>query len=103
MAHGTGWAEEPHQHKRRNKKEEMVKMEIEVPAKLMTAFEEAVDMHNSNHPTATLTSEQMLFKLLQDFSIDTIHAGRMKTAHDSAEDELKELKKLTKLKGPKDI
>ena len=81
----------------------MVKIEIEVPAKLMTAFEEAVDMHNSNYPTATLTSEQMLFKLLQDFSIDTIHAGRMKIAHDLADDELKELKKLTKSKVPEDL
>ena len=73
----------------------MVKIEIDIPGKLAIAFPKAVDVYNTAHSTpeasSNLTNKQMLLKLLRDFTKDTIHASRIKTADDAAKEELKDL------------
>lgn len=73
----------------------MVKIEIDIPGKLVIPFREAVEAYNTKQSTpeapSNLTNKQMLLKLLRDFTKDTLHAARIKTADDAAKEELIDL------------
>ena len=70
----------------------MVKVEIDIPNKLATAFQEAVKAYNAKQdPPTSYTPKQVLRRLLRNFTINTIRANRIKIAQDLADEELEDL------------
>ena len=68
----------------------MVKVTIEIPDNLATAFQEAVVIYNVKNETM-YNAKQVLRQLLRGFAKDTLHAARIETANEAAEEELKDI------------
>ena len=68
----------------------MVIVEIDIPNKLLIAFQEAVSYYNTEHETS-YTPKHVLRRLLRNFTKDTIRSYRIKIAQNLVDEEIQDL------------
>lgn len=72
-----------------------MEIKIDIPNELITAFTEAVEIHNTEASTpetpSNLTPKQMLFKLLRDFAKDTLRESEIRAGQKKGDERVQNL------------